>query len=122
MKTKLRKICVNDTNFLWNVVRDDDALAYEFVSLRIWIPGQKAHPWVTIHYRYHDHWLFCGKIVTATFEEARKYFQLEPVTPKKVSELIAMSMKQLKEKYADSSINQNVHFNLSDHGDLVFRN
>lgn len=70
---------------------------------RIWIEGIKSAPWVEVNYSFHNLWYFYGEVITyqGTKEDLLKHFQLEPVTPKIVAEIIAQakSRHQIEEKF-----------------------
>lgn len=89
MKGKLRRITVNSQVFLWRIV----PLDAEHVAVRIWAPGQKAVPWVQVRYKYHNPWLYYGEIISASHHDSiRKVFQLAPITPRDVKDIILQAM------------------------------
>lgn len=122
MENKLRKINVEDVIFYWTVVHDKNAPEEDFVLLRIWIAGQKSHPWITVHYHFHNIWLFYGEVISVQTPEQRErvetFFQFEPLKPKKVAGIIRLAMNLLNDKYSDKLYNKNVNFYLENNGKL----
>lgn len=122
MKNKLRKIQIDGMHFFWRVLWDPDAANGDFLFLRIWIAGHKARPWVTVHYQYHSPWLFYGDIIAATTAQQRKkagdYFQLKPLMPGQVAEIIRSAMVLLEEKYSNKLIIEDAYFNVDREGCL----
>jgi hypothetical protein len=113
MKNKLRKIHVENSNVVW--LADWNDCIPEYLNLRIWIDGKKNKPWITIHYRFHDKYTIYPELLIAQSnkeynEKAMKYFQLKPMTPKIVSDIIIFIMDFFYEKYNNKLYNNNLHF------------
>jgi len=122
MKAKLRKINVDNKDYLWNVSVDEDAANMDYILLKVWIPGKKQHPLFTVRYRYNIPWLFYGEIISANTleqqENLKNYLQLEPLTPKKVAEIIRSSTELLEKKHSDYSLSKNF-LHMDDDGELI---
>ncbi|PHI32076.1 hypothetical protein [Budvicia aquatica] len=118
MKNKLRKIHVDDIDFFWRVVWDDDAANGDFLFLRVWIAGHKAKPWITVHYQYHNPWFFYGEIITTPEPMRQTHFQLNALMPKQVAEIIRAAMKWLDKEYSDSLKIDDTRFHVDREGQL----
>lgn len=74
MKSKVRKILVEDREYNWAVSEID----WDRVLLKVWVSGNKKCPWFTTEKRFKNPWYFIGQIN----KENTERFQFEPVTPK----------------------------------------
>jgi len=122
MKNKLRKIHVENIDFFWSITNDKNTPKRDYVFLCIWIVGQKNAPWITVRYHFHNIWLFFGELISIKTpeekEKAENFFHFKPLTPRKVAEIIRLSMELLNEKYADKLYNKNINLHLDDNGRL----
>ena len=84
MKKQLRKIVVTDSTYQWLVSPIDP----NFVSLKIWHPNNSAEPWAVVRYQFDDPWLHYGELVQARSEEQTTHFQLSPIRPSTVADII----------------------------------
>ena len=85
MKSKVRKIIVEDREYSWAVSEID----WDRVLLKVWIHGVRRCPWFTTEKRFHNPWYFIGLINEENFAK----FQFEPVTPKHVAAAISIVRK-----------------------------
>lgn len=122
MRMKLRRIHVDGCDFFWRVLWDPDAANGDYLFLRVWVAGRKAYPWLTVHYQFHNPWLFYGDIINAVTPEqqdrVRDYFQLKPLTPGKVAEIIRKATFLLNEEYSDRRLDKNWYLNINREGSL----
>jgi len=115
MENKLRKIHVSGTDFLWTVSLNTNGKANS-IWLRIWISGEKKHPWISILYPYHDPWLNYGVLISIQNvspeqqHRANTYLQLKPLTPKNVAYMISQAMELLNARHAHKLYNKNTTF------------
>ena len=86
MKSKIRKITVKGFDFNWSVKETD----WDRVLLRIWISEVKKCPWITIHHEFYNPWNLIGLYD----RKAKKNFDLNPVTPKTVADIILLALNQ----------------------------
>jgi hypothetical protein len=113
LKSNLRKIQVENQQFRWLV----KPVSVEMVLIRIWIEGKKSAPWIEVNFSFHNLWYFYGEIIThqGAQEDLLKHFQLEPVKPKIVAEIIA----QAKSRYQIEEAFKTRFFELDKNGKLV---
>jgi len=93
MKSKIRKIVVEDKEYNWAVSEID----WDRVLLKVWINGIKKCPWFTTEKRFNNPWHFIGQINEENIEK----FQFEPVTPKHVAAAINLVRKEFGDPEAD---------------------
>lgn len=86
MKAKLRKITVGDKHYRWSVKEKD----WDTVLLTVWVDGQKQNPWFVVEQCFNNPWHVVGWINKSNVHK----LQLEPITPKRVSEIIRLVLKQ----------------------------
>ena len=111
MKAKLRRICVNGIDFFWRVLErpvswDKDPENREYVLLRIWVAGRKAHPWINVLYQFDNRLSNYGVVLAATekpeyMERAMAYFEFKPLLPKAVANTTQLAMELLGERSLD---------------------
>jgi hypothetical protein len=98
MKKRIRHISVEGNSFSWRV----NSLDENYVSLRIWVEGQKRMPWFTVLYPYRDPWLNFAQIVeesggSFTFEDNSI---LQGVTPGKIAKIISYVLSNIEKPQA----------------------
>ena len=84
MKSKIREIRVSNRTFLWRVVPTSP----NYVCVRIWNKGEKRRPWLQVRCRFDDPWLHFGELISGDPQSIKKYFRLDPITPRLVQEFI----------------------------------
>lgn len=123
MKVNLRRINIDKEDFLWNISVDEDAANGDYILLKVWIPGRKQHPWIIVRYKYNNPWLFYGEIISATTSEEQKRikdnFQMDPLKPRKVAEIIHSAKELLGETEFLHSFNKKTFLHMSDDGKLI---
>ena len=112
MKTKIRSIEVESHTFRWRVAPIDS----NYICLRIWKTDQRRIPWTQVRCRFDDPWLHFGEIISGDPERIKKYFQLNPIKPGLVRELILRIVQ--KSGWSDQIENVG-NFELNVKGDLV---
>ncbi|MFH9348952.1 hypothetical protein [Kitasatospora sp. NPDC017646] len=84
-----RRIHVDDRDYRWVVRLHDSA----HVDVRVWLdgPGGPYRPLVATR-RFDDPWLHYGVLLTAPPERIGEVFQLEPVKPALIADLIRAAL------------------------------
>ncbi|NEO88218.1 MAG: hypothetical protein F6J87_28765 [Spirulina sp. SIO3F2] len=86
MKSKIRKIVVENLDFKWNVKH----LSPDYIALRLWFQENRALPWAQVRVRFDNPWLHYGELLVCVDRgiDVQNVFQLEPMTPKRVRSII----------------------------------
>lgn len=89
-KKPLRRIVIGTTAYLWLVRRLDAS----YVMLRVWAAARNRRDFpLEVRLRYDDPWLNFGEIITATPEQRKAAFQLVPLTPALVRQIIDAAIR-----------------------------
>lgn len=86
MKTELRRITVDGKQYRWSVKEKD----WDTVLLTVWVDGQRQKPWFVVEQCFNNPWHVVGWINESNAHK----LQLDPITPKQVSETIRLVLKQ----------------------------
>ena len=87
---KPRKLHVDGVEYLWLVSQLDEG----HVVLKAWYAeGSRRFRHVEVRVPFHDPWLNYGAIISAP-PEAVERFQLQPLTPGRVAEIIRLAVAQ----------------------------
>jgi len=109
MKSKIRKIVVNNKIYVWSV----SEIEWDLVCLKVWANGVISMPWFTLNYTFHNPWHLIGQIQT---EEIAEKCQLNPITPKVVAEAI----KFVVEEFGNPSTPvKTLRFEIDEHGNFA---
>ena len=111
MKKKTRQIVVDGQTYIWGVTE----ISFNQVCLKVWFPEEKI-PWLLVRYRFDDPWLQYGPIIAATPEQREKHFQLQPMQPKRVAEIIKQA-RQYSQDVGDT-VKRNLHFHCHLNGEI----
>lgn len=84
MKKNIRKINVRGQVYTWMISSIDP----NFICLKIWLGDTKSIPWIMVRYRFDDPWLHYGELLHGTPERIEKYFQLTPIKPSLIAQII----------------------------------
>lgn len=84
MKKKIRKISTNGREYYWLVSRLDR----NYVCLKVWLSQTEKIPWIEVKYRFDDPWIHFVELIKGDSQKVREYFQLVPVRPKLVAQII----------------------------------
>lgn len=109
MKKQLRKIVVGEETYYWIVSPVDQ----NFVSLKIWRSDRRSSPWATVKYRFDDPWLNYGILIQAAATDIAAHFQLTPIRPGTVAEMITTIQQTWVSQGAKT-----LHFLWYQHGQL----
>ena len=111
MKKKTRQIVVDGQTYIWGVTE----ISFNQVCLKVWSPEEKI-PWLLVRYRFDDPWLQYGPIITATPEQREKHFQLQPMQPKRVAEIIKQALQYSQD--VGDTVKRTLHFHCHLNGEI----
>ncbi|MCU0493807.1 MAG: hypothetical protein MUD01_19625 [Chloroflexaceae bacterium] len=86
---RLRRMTIGANRYLWRIQRLDA----HYVMLRVWAESRPRRLFpLEVRLRYDDPWVNYGPIITIPPERWQELFQLEPVTPRMVREIIEAAL------------------------------
>ena len=109
MKKQLRKIVVGEETYQWLV----SPVERNFVCLKIWRADNRSSTWATVKYRFNDPWLNYGILIQAAPTDITTHFQLTPIRPSTVAEMIT-TIQQTSASHSAKTI----HLQCDQHGQL----
>ncbi|WLQ15353.1 hypothetical protein O5O45_05395 [Hahella aquimaris] len=94
MKSKLRKISVNELTFNY-AISHEKCLKEEagYLRLTVWPSDNKSQKLIVIT-RFDDPWLNFGPLISCPPEKAPNLFELRPVTPAEVRKVIESAQEK----------------------------
>lgn len=112
MKKKTRQLTIDGQTYIWGVSQ----ISFNHVCLKVWFPEVKT-PWLLVRYRFDDPWLQYGPIITATPEQRDQHFQLQPMQPKHVAEVIRRACQYSQD--ASGTVERTLHFHCHLNGEIA---
>lgn len=89
MAAHLRRISIGAAVYLWRIQRVDE----RYVMLRVWAVSRRRRDFpLELRLRFDDPWLNYGPILTASPEQRAAHFQLNPITPANVRQIILAAL------------------------------
>lgn len=86
----LRRLSIESTHYLWRIRRLDE----QYVMLKVWTESRSRRDFpLEVRLRFDDPWLNLGTIITAPPERVQEVFQLTPITPVIVREIIEAAIR-----------------------------
>ena len=86
---RLRRISIASVQYFWRVASIDP----QHVLLKVWAANRSRRDFpLEVRLRFDDPWLNFGPIVTAPPERVHEVFQLAPITPAVVREIVEVAL------------------------------
>ena len=106
MKSKVRRITVDDEQYVWSAVETE----WDTVLIKVWAAGDKRSPWFSVEKSFLDPWLNFKEL--ANGEMARVGESAMPVTPRRIASLV----KEVKRRNYRSSANRPIQLKINSRG------